>query len=314
MASTHKLTPQDFFLHLGIVITLYASAISLLRLAFSIIDTVFPKVTDNYYYYQPSISWDLAMLIIVFPIFLLLSWIIAKQLKKHPEGRNLLFRRWIVYVTLFVTGAALIGTLITVLYAFLDGQDLTTGFLLKALSVLVVAGGIFKYYFFDLKGWYARSKNMLFAIGSLIIVVGMITWGFYVFGSPQTQRLTRIDQQKVSHLEQIQWQVVNYWQRKEALPNMLAELNDPISSFMAPKDPETNIDYKYQKISDLSFRLCADFNLPTPKNVQVGRDGSMTMPSMPYPYVKGSWEHGPGEACFTRDIDPELYPPTKIMR
>src|SRR3989344_1299735 len=299
-----KMTPKDFFLQFGIIITLYISAGTLLALAFSVINVAFPKVAD--YYYVPSISWPVATLIIIFPVYLILAWLTQKQFTAVPEKRNLAFRKWLVYITLFISAAALIGDLITVLYFYLDGQDLTLGFLLKALAVLVVAGGIFKYYFFELKGWLSPVKNKLFATGALIVVAGMIVWGFSVIGSPRTQRLVKIDNQKVNHLQQIQGRIIDYWSQKGALPNSLTDLEDSISGFRAPKDPDTDKTYEYILGEGNSFKLCAEFNRES------GND-QYSQPDYYYGYNGKSenWQHGKGRHCFDRTIDPELYPPVK---
>jgi hypothetical protein len=301
-----RMTPRDFFLQLGITITLYAAAIIVLNLAFSIIDTVYPKVSQ-YYHSIPTISWPVAALIVVFPTFLILSWFVSKNYKVMPEKMNLTFRKWIVYATLFITAIALIIDLITVLYFFLDGQDLTKGFLLKALMVLIVAGGVFKYYFFDLKGWLTPMKSKLFALGSAVIIIGLIAWGFSVMGSPRTQRMVRYDQQKVNHLSEIQSFITSHYQAKQALPNSLSELQDPIRGYTIPKDPQTNTDYTYQKTGDLSFKLCANFNRNSRPRAN-GRDTSMAFP-IGYDVRNSNWEHGTGEVCFDRTIDPDLYPP-----
>ena len=42
--------------------------------------------------------------------------------------------------------------LITILYYFIDGQELTTGFVLKVLVLFVVASSIFVYFISDLRG------------------------------------------------------------------------------------------------------------------------------------------------------------------
>lgn len=312
-----RMTPRDFFFQLGITISLYVSAITVLNLAFNVIDSAFPKVQE--YYYTPSISWQVATLIIIFPVFLMLTWYMGKQYIASPEKKNGIFRKWLMYVTLFITAIALLVDLITVLYFYLDGQDITSGFLLKALAVLIVAGGVFKYYFFDLKGWLTPMKSKLFAVGSLILIVGLIGWGFSVMGSPQTQRLQRIDQIKVQHLQQIQSQVIYYYQQKSKLPMTLSELNDPISSFMLPKDPETGQDYKYEvlvdinRVTSLDFKLCAVFNQPsTNRNLKHGEGMSIAYP-MGFDRRNENWQHGTGEVCFERKIDPQLYPQINPM-
>jgi hypothetical protein len=53
--------------------------------------------------------------------------------------------------------------------------------------------------------------------------------GFVIMGTPGQVRLYRFDDQKVQDLTNIQYQVVNYWQQKQKLPDTLADLNDALS-------------------------------------------------------------------------------------
>ena len=80
-------------------------------------------------------------------------------------------------------------------------------------------------------------------------------------GSPFTLRMKRFDERRVNDLQNIQYQIVNFYQRKGVLPNSLDELKDPIAGFNIPLDPDTIRPYDYEKISDLSFKICADFSL-----------------------------------------------------
>lgn len=215
-------------------------------------------------------------------------------------------RKWLIYITLFITGAVLAGDLVVLIYYFLDGQELTTGFILKILSVSAVAGAIFGYYADDLKDRLTGSRRNMWRVVSATMVIGSIVAGFSVLGTPQSQRLLRYDSEKVSDLQNIQWQIVNYWQQKGTLPAKLAELEDPISGFIIPTDAQTEAPYEYQKTGTLSFNLCAVFN----KSLQtVNNSTSRTM----YPESMGnkpgdSWQYEAGRHCFSRTIDPELYP------
>jgi hypothetical protein len=196
-----------------------------------------------------------------------------------------------------------------VLYKFLDGQNLTTAFVLKVLAVLVLTACVFGYYLQDIRNKMSSGGRKVWTIATSIIILGSIIWGFAVIGSPQTQRLIRYDEQKVSDLQNIQWQVVNYWQSKGSLPNELSQLEDPISGFMIPQDQQqTGSSYGYNKTGAMSFELCADFNL----EMKLG-NRSMAMPAEPY-MMNGkteSWDHSIGRQCFSRTIDPELYPVIK---
>ncbi len=299
-----KITAKDFFLHIAVIALLYAGAVALLNLLFRVINVAFPQVTKYNYYDSSSISLPVATLIVAFPLFLFLSNLLRKSYVADPSKREYPVRRGLIYLTLFVAGAVLAGDLVTLIYFFLDGQELTTAFLLKILSVLVVTGSIFGYYLDDLKGRLDVRKN-IWRVVSVVLVVGSIVSGFSVLGTPQTQRLLRYDTQKVADLQSIQWQVVNYWQQKGSLPTTLTELEDPISGFSNPLDPQTKASYEYKKTGSTSFELCTEFN----KSSQT-TNGPIERITYPEPMGKlgDSWQHEAGRVCFSRTIDPELYP------
>ena len=181
---------------------------------------------------------------------------------------------------------------------------MTTALLLKILSVLVVAGCIFCYYIDDLKDRLTSTRRNIWRLVAAVLVVGSIVVGFSVLGTPQSQRMIRYDNQKVSDLQNIQWQIVNYWQQKGVLPSTLLELQDPISGFIVPVDPQTQSAYEYARTGTLVFNLCAEFN----KSGQQQGDELVKV----YPASMGTgnenWQYEAGRTCFSRTIDPELYP------
>ena len=312
-----KVTPKDFFLWLGAMAALYVSATSLILLVHKYIEVWFPDVAQAYYGdpYSGTIRFSIASLVVLFPLFVWLMRLVHTDIRRNPEKRDLWVRRWMVYITLFVAGATIAGDLIAVIYTFLEGE-LTTRFLLKALTILVVLGGGFWYYLQELKGAWETNESLSKIIGAGVgaVVLIAVVSGFFIIGSPQDARLVKIDQQRVNDLQNIQWQIVNYWQLKESIPTSLTELQDPISGFVVPVDPETGLAYAYTATGATSFELCATFgkeSLPT--------DPSMTRPiAVPIKGMPGEvgidlnaepWTHGVGEVCFDRTIDPQRYPP-----
>lgn len=301
-----KITAKDFFLHIAVFALLYTGTVALLNILFNVINVAFPQVTQYSYYNSTSISLPVATLVVVFPLFLFLANVLRKGYAEDPSRKDYPVRKWLIYITLFITGAVLAGDLVTLIYYFLDGREMTVAFLLKILSVLVVTGAIFGYYLDDLRDRLTGLRRNIWRIVAIVLVLGSITAGFSVLGTPQGQRMLRYDSQKVSDLQSIQWQIVNYWQQKEALPTALAELKDPISGFFVPVDPQTQASYEYAKTGALSFKLCAEFN----KSSQTANN---SMAQMAYPEPMGklneNWQHEAGRQCFERTIDPELYPP-----
>ncbi|EEB85220.1 conserved hypothetical protein [Roseobacter sp. GAI101] len=59
-------------------------------------------------------------------------------------------RKWLTYIALLLAAMTLLGDLIATVFALLTG-DLTGQFLIKALIVMIVAGGIFLFYVDDIR-------------------------------------------------------------------------------------------------------------------------------------------------------------------
>lgn len=299
-----KMTPKDFFLHIAAIATLYISAISLLILWFQYINVLFPDQLE--FYRDPfsgAIRFSIASLIIIFPLYLFLTRYLNQDVRRNPEKKNLSIRKWLIYITLFVGGVTVVIDLIVLINTFLGGE-LTVRFILKVLSILIVIGGGFGYYFYDLKGKWEMELKLAKIIGwivSLIVVVSVVG-GFFIIGSPQKQRDVRLDQQRVGDLSSIQRQITNFWQDKKRLPNNLDELEDPLIGFIVPVDPETQDAYTYRVTGNISFELCATFKEKSISDPKVKA-------RLEFGFTDANWTHGMGEECFERTIDPERFPP-----
>ena len=312
-----KVTPKDFVLWFGAMASLYGGVVSFISLLFEYIDTAFPNpVTDPYYYYDPyfsSISYEMASLIVLTPVFLVLMRFIRRSIAEDPSRNEIWVRRWALFLTLFLAGATMVIDLIVLLNTYLQGEDLTTGFLLKVLTVLLVAGAGFLHFLADLRGYWEReprrARVINYATGALVVV--SIIAGFFIIGTPQQIRVQKQDAVRLQDLQNIQWQVVNYWQQKEKLPAALAELNDPITNNIIPVDPQTKEPYRYEKTGALAFKLCATFvNAGEGMQGRYGRPLAKPMdPTAAGTEIEDNWKHEAGEACFDRTIDPERYPP-----
>lgn len=281
---------KDVFLNLASMVTLYASAVALLNLLFSVINKSYPQTLG--YYYSPSISLPVATLIIVFPLYILLMWLIERDLVGSVEGRMMGIRKWLIYITLFISGGLIVGDLVTILYYFLDGQEMTTGFVLKVLSILVVAGGVFGYYISDIRNTLTHQTRKRSAIVTSVCIVIAIILGFSVIGSPRTQRLMNYDALKISNLQSISNQISYYYERNKVLPSNLKVLEtDPyMYMYNGTIDEQTGVPYVYRIISPTSYELCATFNFD-----------STTSRKTTY----GVWStYTKGESCFAQVVSP----------
>lgn len=310
-----KTGPKDFFLYFAQMVTLYVSAGSLIALLFGIINyLVVDPAAGPFYYggYSGGMRFAIASLIIIFPLYLFLVRQARKEVVREPTKSGLWVRVWFIFITLFLTGAALVGDLIAVLNSFLGGE-LSLRFFLKVFAVLVVAGAIFGYYFFDLRR-AARGgggvRTSLVWVAALVVLATLIT-GFFVMGSPLAQREYRLDQDRANDLLSIQWEIVNYWQSKEALPADLAVLEDDLRGFRAPVDPVTGEPYEYGVTGGLSFELCATFDRESRDDLE-GRGSYPAYDEFSRAFPEGSsWEHEAGRQCFERTIDPDFFEPIR---
>jgi len=155
-----------------------------------------------------------------------------------------------------------------------------------------------------------------FIIGATSIVGIVIGIAFFVVGSPFSARQQQFDESRIYDLQNIQSQIINFWQTKERLPDTLSELDDPLSGFRVPRDPEKAIDYEYEKRGDVQFALCAMFATETKTSQGKGIYAPVApIERIPTPApvgIKGydtewNWTHPAGRFCFERTIDTERY-------
>jgi len=330
-ASSTKLNIGFFFLSLGVLISLITTVVSFLNLAFSTLDKRFPDVLNASYQYgyntydYEGIRTALATLIIFFPVFLLISYFWNKFLKNQISHIDEMVKKWMIYVILFLSSLVIIIDLVTLVRYFISGE-ITNRFIYKVLITLVVALFVGVYYILELmnkKKMYGLPVGTSSAIKATVFVTLLIIFSFSVMGSPSEQRAFRLDDKRIQDLQSIQWQIVNYWQQKDRLPETLAELSNPLSGFIVPPDPEfeKGYVYEYNKKGELIFELCATFVKPIPKGWrEYGNSGSIpyyagrdiAVSSYPYPGPSGvneSWEHDIGRTCFERTIDKDIYKP-----
>jgi len=310
-----KTTAKDFFLWAGVLVSFYWTVIAYTFLVFDYIDYTFPNPLAYYPAdpYQSGISGEMASVIVLLPVYLLLMFLIRKDSDRDPSRKEIWIRRWAIILTLFLAGAAMVGDLITLLTTFLSGEELTTAFLLKVLVIILVAAGVFMHFFADLKNYWDTnpSRRLYVRIGVAILAIVTIGSGFLIVGTPAEARLARFDAQKVNDLQNIQSQVVYYWQAKQKLPAEIADLNNSLNYGPVPVDPQSGESYVYQPGEGLSFKLCATFNAESrgSQNIYYESRAMVPVPAGGKGMMQDNWQHGAGQVCFDRVIDPAFYPP-----
>lgn len=293
-----------FFFFFLLFALLYVIAINFGGVIFSIINKLVPQVGMYTYgtsFSSASLRFNIASLIVASPIFLWLSIKINREAHTDATIRHSAIRRWLTYITLIITALIVIGDLIALLNNLLSGE-IATRFILKALTVLIIAGGIFYYYLEDIKALrkesdagtkYLNPLSKIYGMAVPVLLAVAIVVGFLNIESPTTARARSNDDLRLMHLQNIEGSIYEYARVNKKLPTTLSEvqirqdlLNDPI----------TGQPYEYQATSELNYELCATFET---SNKEAGRGAD------PYsdPFGPYSWLHDTGRACFTKAID-----------
>lgn len=145
---TQKSSIKDVFLHLISIITLYGSVWALLTILFQIINIYIPDPLETYSRLESakrSIRFSLSVLIVMFPAYIWSLWFNNKKEQAEEWIKSTRTRSLLRNFTLFLAGLILLGSLISVVNQFLNGE-LTARFGLKILSIFSVIGSVFGFY------------------------------------------------------------------------------------------------------------------------------------------------------------------------
>jgi membrane protein YqaA with SNARE-associated domain len=147
-----QLSARDAFLSLVLFATLYTVAINLGSLLFQLIDRALPDTAADRPWVSvgEAIRWSVASMVVALPVFLFVSSLTNREIRRNPIRRSSPVRRWLTYLTLFLASCVLIGDLVSLVYNLLGGE-LTARFVSKVAVVGAIAGGVFGYYLSELR-------------------------------------------------------------------------------------------------------------------------------------------------------------------
>ncbi|QIK41846.1 DUF5671 domain-containing protein [Pontivivens nitratireducens] len=209
--------------------------------------------------------WSLATLVVSAPLYAgLMRWI-ERDLHRHPFKRAAGVRT--VALGLMLTVAAIIfaSDAVYTIYALLNGE-LTLRFALKAAVVAVVAGGVLVIGRSDLHpDSDERAKRYTLWAGA-VATLALIGWTFLATGTPPSVRDQRLDRHRFAditniavHLRCVEGGVLPATLQPGEIAAYCPGRN------IAPvtlRDPQSGAPYRYRRIDDRRFELCADFSDP----------------------------------------------------
>ncbi len=300
-------TARNFALQLGSLMTLYVSLTAVIMIVFSVINVLYPDAASYSWEYsssQESMRAGIAMLIVFFPAFVILTRLVNK-IRRTETGTYLMLTKWVVYLSLLVGGAVLLGDLVTVIMAYLNGE-LTTRFLLKAATLAGVLSFALFYFLQDARGfWLAHEKeSKLYGLGAVAIAVAAIVLGFMYGDSPTKVREMKLDAEQITNFQDMEWRVQDHYTLKKALPTTVAELYIGIEP---PVAPEGRTAYEYKILDEDTYQLCANFAYASVPS-ELGGRAYTAADMLKNPY--NTWDHGEGVTCFERTV----YKTPEIVR
>jgi hypothetical protein len=299
-------TAKNFVIQLGSLIALYVSISALMVLIFGIINIKFPDEIFEYWAQDSAregVRIGIAMVLIFFPTYLVLTRMSNQNRRREEGGKYSGLAKWLVYLSLLVSGAIILGDLVTILIYLLNGE-ITVRFALKAFTLLFVLIVTFSYYLLDIRAYFARrvDKSYMFAGGASVLVAIAVLFGFMNVETPSEVRQMKLDQQQIADLQEIQWRIEDHYRIHEILPPAIDVLYEEEMIPEAPTDREA---YQYRVTDPTHYELCATFEFPSSQN-----DTRKTMYSG---YERNNnWSYSAGEKCFERMIIEDTQTTQKI--
>jgi hypothetical protein len=282
----------DAFLNLFSLITLTWMSIAIGIVLFQIIDKFLSPgvVRQLSSFSQSGLKFGVASALIVTPIFLLIVGLLHQNYKKGIINPQSGVYRWLTYLILLAAALNIIGRLIQLVFQLLDG-DYTLAGILKICVVLLIASGIFGYYWYDLKrkDYSQRSTiSLVFFVLIVIIALASIITSFFIIDTPAAARMKKYDDQRTDDLTGLDNTINNYYRENKELPQDLSA-----ARFIRFKDPETQESYDYKVLGEEKFELCATFSLAIELDDKEGREI----------YGDKDWYyHEAGYQCFSSAI------------
>jgi Domain of unknown function (DUF5671) len=273
---------RDAFLYLLSFSTLATWAAALGSILFELINRWLPDAVsraNGYYSLRSQITWQMASMLVAFPIYLLATRAIAREAEEHPERLQSGVRKWLTYLALLITAGTMIGDLICFLDYFLMGE-LTARFVFKVIVVMAISGSIFAYYI----GWLRqnRARSLAFGVPATIVVAVAFCIAMAAAGTPAQQRQLEADRTRVQDLRNLAVAIKMVNDSGQGVPASLANLR------ARKTDPENSAPYEYHPKSGTLYELCATF----------AADSNEDQPGLT---PNTFWNHGKGRACFQVD-------------
>jgi hypothetical protein len=134
------------------------------------------------------------------------------------------------------------------------------------------------------------------AVATGAVVAGLIA-GFWVLGTPGRQRQISADRQRIEDLQAVA-DILHQQYQQSLVQEEDYTLPDTLTASENRTDPVLNQPYPYQRLSDQTYQLCADFATDSSTYAFVNRPPSANAER---------WQHPEGTHCFEFDVTERLF-------
>ncbi len=299
MENTQNNSAKFAFYYMLSLVALVFMSLSTGMIIFQIINKSIADVLNQYSasFSSDQLKFAISALIISAPIFYFLTRAIHKNLFSGALNKDSGIRRWLTYLVLFAASCVMIGWLIDTLNTFFNG-DLTSKFILKALTAIAISAAVFTFYFYDIRREIVVGKKdrmiSLYFYASLAVVVAAFIASLFFVESPTETRNRKLDESVLSSFDQIDSAINTYFIDKGTLPANLDALKTEVTYLMDTNfvDPATMQKHDYKVLEKTKYELCATFrtsNLP---------DSNASTPI----YQGVRWQHATGYQCLWQKV------------
>jgi len=285
-----------FFYMLSLVALIFM-ALSVGMIIFQIINKNVVDVIDQFRgrYSSHQLKFAISALIVAAPIFYFAMRQIYQSLFSGALSKDSGVRKWLTYFVLFVASVVMLGWLTATVNSYLDGE-LTTKFILKAITAIGIAATIFTFYLYDIKREEVVGRKdktiQRYFYGSLFVVVVVFVASLFFVESPSETRDRKQDGAILDKFNQIDSAINTYYNDYGKLPEDLDALVADIT-FLTDKDIKDLVSgekFGYSIIATSTYELCATFKTDNKDNEN------------DYKYFDKRWLHSAGYQCLSQKV------------
>lgn len=306
-------TARELFLYLMLFSALHVTIIGLGTILYQLVNLAFPDAADVYGYgywamaggVESKLRSGLASLVIFLPAYLFLDYRIEALKRSDPGQGGSRVRRKLTYLTLYLTLIILMFDASSLVSFWLNGE-LDQRVSLKCLIIAGLAAWILARYLYEMttdEHFGSGDAPLLrkVSLGLLVAVaLAAVVGAMQNIDSPGTERKRQADAARETALQQIDNSIMTYHRAYQKLPASLAEVAR-FQHVRFPRDPETRQSYRYERIGERNYRLCAVFRAArTPEQI-IGETGPYEAAYAFTPFA----EHPAGRHCFDLEVREE---------